>query len=196
MARREVTKERVVPILHSMDPAVIAALEQYPLPPTPPSIFAERIWLSSNAQELERRTKQLIASYEQYLEVWFRGLDRAINPALFRGLSIFPDAVPLLERHIEEIEERARERGEGIRRLQKRGKVDVKRAFANDPSIGAVLRTTINDLVRLEETTVERLLDFALWLRAIKSMIDPDARGGALFDSSDDLTKYLARETA
>jgi hypothetical protein len=182
--------------LRSMDPAVIAALQEYPLPPTLPSIFAERLWLSPRAEGLERQTKRLVASYEQYVQDWSKRLDHARDSSLFQALSNFPPAVPLLERVIEEVEARAKERGEGIHRMQKRGRADIKRAFANDPSIGAVLRTVINDLVRIEESMVEQLLDFALWLRGVKAAINPDARGGPVFDNASDLLNYLARETA
>jgi hypothetical protein len=196
LAVSRVTNERITPILRSMDPAVIAALQEYPLPPTLPSIFAERLWLSPKAEGLERKTKRIVASYEEYVQDWSKRLDHARDGSLFQALSNFPSAVPLLERMIEEVEAKAEDRGGGVRRMRKRGRADIKRAFANDPSIGAVFRTAINDLVRIEESMIEQLLDFALWLRGVKAAIDPDARGGLVFDNAGDLGNYLARETA
>jgi hypothetical protein len=77
-------------------------------------------------------------------------------------------------------------------RLQKRIAREVKTAFQTDPSLAAAHRAFGGRIVATEKRIVDALLDYALFLRAVRAEIDPAARGGRVFEATDDLARYLA----
>jgi hypothetical protein len=180
-----------------MDPAIIAAL-RYPMPPAMPVIFEERIWQSTIAAEFERRAKQYIDSYAHYAADWSRRIDSVREAFPLKELDDLSKngGFELLGRLAKEIEETAEDRGKIIGRVQKKSRRLVKDAFARDPSLGATLRSACNAIVEIEEGIIENLLDFALWVRGVRAMIDPDAKGGPVFGDAEELARYLDRETA
>jgi hypothetical protein len=181
-----------------MDPAIIAAL-QYPMPPAMPLTFEERMWQSPVATELERRSKRTIDSYAHYVANWFREIDAIRNPLLQATVPQLTPNEEIADRLAAlaiEVEQAAEERAISLNRLQKRFGRLSKRAFVHDASVGALVRSTGNAIAELEQSVIERLLDFALWVRGIRSIANPAARGGETFSDQASLEKFLERETA
>jgi hypothetical protein len=106
------------------------------------------------------------------------------------------DDIQAIDALIGEVEEVAEQRAVRLARFRKRTTREVKRAFLADPSTGAVLRTLAMELQRLDAEVIENILEFALWLRATKSAVDPTSKDGPSFDNPDDLARYLDRELA
>ena len=177
-----------------MDPAILAAIN-YPLPPSPVMVD-ERLWSSPDTQKAERRVKQMVASYATYISDWTKRIEQAI--AVF-PVTVLDEATQLsdvatLQNLAEEIEDHAERRAKEIGKLQKHAQRDIKLTFKRNPSMGAVNRTLAAELLMFEEQIINTLLDYALWVRANKAMIDPATKGGRGFDTSAALTKYLDRE--
>ena len=179
-----------------MDPAILAAFE-FPLPPAQPPMVEERIWQSPGAQKLERYARQQILSYERYVGDWAGRLDQIRqNFPLAEIVHSAAAHLDELDGMISEVEAIAKDRAIAIHRFQKLSRRRIKSAFALDPSIGAVLRTMHGELQKLDEKIIEELLDYALWLRAIRATVAPAASTGVMFDDPKSLADYLQRETA
>jgi hypothetical protein len=76
-------------------------------------------------------------------------------------------------------------------RLVKRLRRDVKALFRIDPSLGAAARLIGDRLVTTEKRIVQGLLDYALFLRAVRAEGDPASRGGPTFHDVEDLARHL-----
>jgi hypothetical protein len=178
--------------MQMFDPAIMAAFDM-PSPPWRPQIVEERLWKSPQAAEFERFAKRQIASFEQYADEWFSQIKRkkADIEAMQLPYPMPPVYLAVLEDAIWDREAEAEDRAVQIARLRKRIDRDVKRMFAVDPSIAAVMRTVGQRLTAIDDRLVEGLLDLALYFRALKAEGDPASRGGEIFDDPNALQRHL-----
>lgn len=175
-----------------LDPALLVAL-QAPFPPPAPEIVEERQWLSPKAESVRRNFERLVADYEQAILVWQQRV-RSNRTTLALGAAGDPLSSSdrlLLDQLIDDVEQHSEERAIRKSRLEKRMKRDVKRAFARDPSLGAVLRSFMDRLLEADRSAIDEWLEHALWLRAFRADRLPGSRGGRVFSDPADLERHL-----
>jgi hypothetical protein len=175
-----------------LDPAIIAALDM-PSPPGRPQIVEERVWKSPRAAEFERYAKRQVASFQQYAALWLERIraKKAHLETMSLPSPMPPEYLAALSAGIMDREEEAEDRALQVVRLRKRIDRDVKRMFAIDPAVAAVMRTTGQQLTAVDERIVEGLLDLALYFRALRAEGDPSSREGEVFDDPKALQRHL-----
>ncbi|UYW26082.1 hypothetical protein [Methylorubrum extorquens] len=175
-----------------LDPAVIESL-RIPFPPERPMLVEEQVLRSAAAEQALRIGRRLADGFDAAADSWIATMERvrrSVEGAPIEGQS--PDDLQLLSATIDDFETVAEMRAKHGARLQKRIAREVKTAFQTDPSLAAAHRAFGGRIVATEKRIVDALLDYALFLRAVRAEIDPAARGGRVFEATDDLARYLA----
>jgi hypothetical protein len=175
-----------------LDPAILSALEAR-MPPSPPPIAEERMWQSPAGAAAERVGSKLAAAFQAQADAWMAELDETKRQ--FESLPV-PGPMTEWERAqltdlVEEYEAHADFRAKHSARLAKRIRKEVKAYFKTDPSLGAAARAVGDKLIATDKRIVEGLLDYALFLRALRAEGDPASRGGPVFDDAAALAKHL-----
>lgn len=175
-----------------LDPAILLSLEAR-MPPQPPQIVEERAWQSPAGVAAERVGTKLVAAFETQADAWMAELDR--TKGQFEGF-VLPQPMSewdraQLTRLVEEYEAHADLRAAQSARLVKRIRRVVKAYFRADPAVAAAVRTTGERLVAIEKRIVQGLLDYALFLRALRAEGDPASQGGPVFDDVEALARHL-----
>lgn len=175
-----------------LDSVVLLSLEGH-MPPQPPAVAEERVFQSGAGAVAERLGRKLTAAYDVQADQWLERLDRIKAELELRPTSGLgsPAQLSHISALIDEYETHAELRATGTARLEKRVRRDVKALFKVDPSIGAALRDVGQRLNRTDRRIVEALLDYALFLRAIRAEADPESRGGPVFDDPAALARHL-----
>lgn len=181
-----------------LDPAILFLINNPPMPPEPPQMVQEQMLLSRPAAELERTGARMLASFEQYSASWkLQVLQLKVSlETVGLDLEWNADHLAQLSKTIEDIEAEAERRAIRIDRGEKHNRRSTKKLFALDPSAGAVARSVDARIRAIDVDVLDRMLDFALFLRAFRAERMPSARGGPVFDNEDDLGRYLDRVVA
>ena len=178
-----------------LDPAILHSLEAR-FPPEQPAIVEERVWQSVAGDQAERIGRRIADSFEAAANEWIAVMERGRERIGDVQIQINPETLAVdlavFDRLVEDFEALADLRARRAAREERRHKRSVKASFASDPSVGAARRAFGQRIVAVEKRVIEALLDYALFLRAIRSEIDPRARGGPTFSSTADLQRHLA----
>jgi hypothetical protein len=187
--------DRMCYMTRMLDPYVIPDLNRI-MPPNPPAIVQERLWLDPLGEAMERRAAAVVASYTAQISDWAAHLD--MTQAMLANIE-----VPATEREIvaftkliEDTEALAEFRATETRRVRKTATRSVKQAFKISPSAGAVLRGLAAKLIAEDERIIERLLDLALSFRAFRAALMPESKGGPSFSDPAEMERYLAKAMA
>lgn len=174
-----------------LDPVILQALD-FSFPPEAPRIVEERVWLTENAQRFDRLARMAADGYQAQAQSWLRSIAaiEAGFPAVVSTEWTEDDRSSLGEA-IDRAEKLAEYRAVHRARFAKASRRRTKRWFAADPSLGAVGRALYTRLLATDDLVIEGILDFALFLRAVRAQCDPAARGGPVFDDPTDLGRYL-----
>lgn len=175
-----------------LDPAIIESLH-IPFPPERPAMVEEQVLRSAAAEQAARIGRRLADSFDTAADTWIATMERARRSA--EGATIeseSPADLRTLSATIDDFEAVAEMRAKHGARLQKRIAREVKAVFQSDPSLAAAHRAFGGRIVTTEKRIVDALLDYALFLRAVRAEIDPLARSGPTFDTSDGLANYLS----
>lgn len=175
-----------------LDPAILHSL-QARFPPEQPAIVEEQVWRSVAGEQAERIGRRMADSFDKAADEWIASMDRARLDAEHARIESAAAAedIALLTGVIDDFEAMADLRARRGAKLERRLRREVKAAFRGDPSVAAAKRAFGQRLVATEKRVIDALLDYALFLRAIRTEIDPGARGGPTFDSSQDLERHL-----
>ncbi|GJE70286.1 hypothetical protein [Methylorubrum podarium] len=175
-----------------LDPAIIESLH-IPFPPERPALVEEQVLRRAAAEQALRIGRRLADGFDAAANSWIATMERArrsVEGATIESRSA--EDLRLLSATIDDFETVAEMRAKQGARLQKRIAREVKTAFRTDPSLAAAHRAFGGRIVATEKRIVDALLDYALFLRAVRADIDPAARGGRTFETTDDLAGYLA----
>lgn len=178
-----------------LDAAVLDDLAM-PLPPEPPRIVEERMWLSDLGHQADRFATRLVDRYSTAVADWLGRLSRIQSAGAEVAGPASPAEMQLFDDIIRDWEQLAESRALWRTRLAKRSGRDVARWFKVDPSLGAVTRSTMARLLRLDDQVIEAMLDHALLLRAIRDSVDPKPRDAPVFDDAVTLSRFLRDEVA
>jgi hypothetical protein len=94
---------------------------------------------------------------------------------------------------IDGYERHLRSEARRLRRMERWGENDVANAAPSDQDL---VRRNIARLMALAYGYYREAQDFALFLRAVRAELDPDARGGPVFGDPDALEAYLLSAVA
>ncbi|MCJ2074061.1 hypothetical protein MKK68_00040 [Methylobacterium sp. E-016] len=163
------------------------------MPPQPPVMVQERVWQSPGGAAQQRLAQRLADDYDARATAWLARMDNVKAEAeeiSSLGLAS-PDDLATMDNIIEEYEAHADVRALFSSRLVKRIRREVKAMFEIDPSVAAAARDGGNRLIATDKKIVEALLDYALFLRALRAEGSGEAHGGPTFDNADDLQRHL-----
>lgn len=174
------------------DAAILEHL-QAPLPPEPPPVVIEEVWKSEPAKQVERMAQRELVNYKAYVADWMAKIDRIQTG--FES-AVFPVPVPEqvlseMDDLLADFEATADRKAVLAARAVKRRQRETRAVFKIDPSAGAVFRSVDQEFARLDRAIVERLLDYALFIRAVRAAAQPDAGTGPVFDNVHDLERHL-----
>lgn len=177
-----------------MDPALFF-LTNFALPPERPPVVEERLLLSKQGVVAAKAAERAVAGYASYITDWIARIEA--SKAQYNVLPL----VPLTETEtanfdelIKEVEDFAEVRARNTSAFRKRSERDIK--AMRDPAVAAVSRDTARKLRALDETIIEKLLDFALFLRAARFERTPDNVASQGFSNPADLRAFLKRQVA
>lgn len=176
-----------------LDPAILLSL-QVPLPPEQPVLVQERMLQSAAGAQADRIGRRLADSFEAAADEWLASMERArvsVEHAKVESQAVEED-LRTLTSTIEDFEAVASIRAKRGASLQRKMAREVKAAFKVDPSVAAARRAFGGRIVATEKKVVDALLDYALFLRAVRADINPASRGGRTFDNAADLERQLA----
>lgn len=168
-----------------MDPTALLFLMELPNPPTRPPVVEERLALSKTGEKIQKIAERSVRGFQTYIEDWSRRLVEA--KAKYDSLplvSLGQADAARLDELVEELEGLADARAREIAQFKKRIARDLKRfGRVRDPSVSAVMRDTARKLLVLDERVLAELLDYALFVRAVRAERTPD--NGPLHQFSD-----------
>jgi hypothetical protein len=174
-----------------LDPAIAESLH-IPFPPERPMLVEEQVLRSAAAEQAIRIGRRLADGFDAAADVWIATMERARRSVEAATIvSHASDDLQTLSATIDDFETVAEMRAKQGGRLQKRIAREVRATFQSDPSLAAAHRAFGGRIVATERRIVDALLDYALFLRAVRADIDPAARGGRTFETTDDLAGYL-----
>lgn len=179
-----------------LDPAILTALDP-PMPPEVPRIAEGPLWRSSGHEAAEREATRLADDYTRSVEAWLRRI-----ATLQVGFGqVTPDltdtaALAAIGETISRVEAHAEWRAKWRSRFEKKSRRENKKLSATDPALAAIERPFIQRLLANDDRMIEGLLDHALFLRAVRSEWNPEARGGHVFDDPHELGRYLRAAVA
>ncbi|MEH3120256.1 MAG: hypothetical protein PGN25_22415 [Methylorubrum populi] len=175
-----------------LDPVVLESLH-IPFPPERPVLVEEQVLRSAATEQAARIGRRLADGFDAAADAWIATMERAhrsVEHATIESAS--PADLRTLSATIDDFETVAEMRAKHGARLQKRIAREVKPVFQTDPSLAAAHRAFGGRIVATEKRIVDALLDYALFLRAVRAEIDSSTRGGPTFETSDSLARYLA----
>lgn len=178
-----------------MDPTALLFLTQIPNPPIRPPVVEERLLLSKKGEAVQRIGERAVSAYSSYADDWTRKIDAA--KAMYQSIPIVAlteaDAA-ILSELITDVESLAEVRARGTETFRKKAARDVKKM--RDPSIAAVSRDVARKLLGLDEMIIEKLLDYALFLRSARAERLPDNTTTAAFSDPAEVRAFLKRQAA
>ena len=162
-------------------------------PPEQPTIAIERSWQSFAAAQSDRIGRRLNDSFDKVADDWIESINRVKARAEHASIKaeVVTGDIEVLSRLIDDFEAMAELRALKARRADKQEGRIIKQLFKSDPSLAASRRTFGQKLIATEKRIVEAMLDYALFLRAVRAEIDPSSRGGPAFSDPRDLQKHL-----
>lgn len=176
-----------------LDPAILHSLEAR-MPPDPPAMVQERIALDPAGEEFFRigslmadRFEADISTYIEAMAVLQRKLDEA-KPSGFGS----PEEIARFTQAIANYEGVAELRAHAAARMQKRAERQAKFEAKSYPSVSLARRKILKRLLETDKRLIEAILDHALFIRALRSEIDPATQGAPTFSDATDLHRYLA----
>lgn len=174
------------------DPAILLNLEA-PMPPQMPVMVIEQTWRSADGDRVEWVGRRYADAFDVTANAWADKLNklRQVRLTLPAPDATLQDQIPHLTKLIENYEAVAEMRARYMASAQKDIRRQVKAAFRRDPAVAAAIRETGERMIATDKRLQEELLDYALFLRAIRSDCDPESRGGPTFDNAEDLSSYL-----
>ena len=175
------------------DPAILLALQNFPMPPGRPQAAIEQSWLSNVAAQAERRGRISADSYQNFAIGWAAKVHKIrAEIDILRAAGDFDrDAFArVLSLAIGDLESDAEVRTKSNARLEKKINRTVKPVFQDDPSLAAVVRSYGERLLATEKHIIDEMLEFSLFLRATRSEVLPNVKSSAVFQNPDDLEAY------
>ncbi|MEN3238901.1 hypothetical protein PUR29_36310 [Methylobacterium ajmalii] len=176
-----------------IDPAILLTL-QVPFPPEQPTLVEERVLQSTVGAQAERIGRRLADSFDASADAWIGAMERARLSAEHAKVSSVAaeEDIQTLDSLIADFEAMADIRAKRGARAQRQITRDVKATFKVDPSLAAARRAFGARITATEKRVIEALLEYALFLRAVRAEINPASRGGQTFETMDDLERALA----
>jgi hypothetical protein len=159
----------------------------------PPTIVRDATALDDDLESIPLAQLRQIEELERQLEHWI-SKGRAKRERLWRnvtGKKASPQVIEHLTTSIETLEHNCLEEAEDLARLRKEFRRDHRRASRSSKAVLAILEDTDNRILRAHERALQERLDFALFLRACRAELDPDASGGETFENPADLERHL-----
>ena len=151
--------------------------------------------LSKKGEIAQRIAERAVGSYASYVAHWAQKVDALkvhanaipLEPITAEDLAIFDELV-------DDMESLADFRARNLQAFRKRTKRDI--AKARDPSIAAVSRDTARRLQAIDEQVIDKLLDFGLFMRAVRAERVTDNIVGDYARSPSELRAMLRRDAA
>ena len=173
------------------DLAIVASL-QLPLPPEPPQMVQERVWLARAGNAAQRLADRAVADYTAYVDDWIERMHKSASAyhLIEAGFASRP-ALAELDDIIEETETTAEWRSKERTKMAKKAVRRNKKLFAAEPSLGAVSKALSSQLRRQDDRIIEAILDHALFLRSVRAERDQDNAPHPVFDDPDVMMKHL-----
>lgn len=178
-----------------MDPTALLFLTEIPNPPIRPPVVEERLLLSKKGEAVQRIGERSVNTYSSYAADWTRKIDAA--KAMYQSvpMTMLTDTdAAILSELISDTESLADVRARGMEMFRKRSARDIK--TMRDPSLAAVSRDVARKLLALDETIIEKLLDFALFLRSARAERTPDNIASGPFSDPAEVRAFLRRQVA
>ncbi len=164
-----------------------------PLPPETPQLAAERVRMSSAADQAQQAAGRIIRESEQRIASWKSRIDelKVTTVATAPSRMLTEDECVDFDRLIADFEAEAESRAILLARREKRSRKEIARRFTSDTSLGSVTRAFDLRLAEIEREVIADILEYALFLRAFRSERIPQSRGGPVFDEPQELARYL-----
>jgi hypothetical protein len=181
-------------MISSMDPSLLF-LNQFVPPPERPLVVEERLLLSKKGEAVAKAAERAVVGYASYIGNWAEKIETV--KALYHSTPLAPvteTEASMLNEMIQEVESFAEIRARNTSAFRKRSEHDIKRM--REPSIAAVSRDTARKLTALDEEVIEKLLEYALFLRAARSERTPNNIASQSFSDPAELRSFLKRSAA
>lgn len=174
------------------DPAILLSL-QAQMPPQIPFFAQEKVKSSSASEDPVALVRSIAAQHKYESEQWLATMNatRARIELIDTPERATEEGLQKVTSYIKILEDEADGRAVEIARLKRRISRDMKNSRVKDPVAREALAYGGRLLVETEEKIVGELLDYSLFLRAVRADLDPKSRGGKVFDDPDALEKYL-----
>lgn len=179
------------------DPSIISDLERlFAAPPaffSPPAI--SRPYAIPLSATVTSQLERIVRFYEQYMAGFHGQVSqmRELVSDQIANKSAGPEDIATFTVLIELLEDFAEDRAKTSARQRKDR---YSRNKGRDPALASVFATMTQRVYDLDKQYVDATSKFALFLRSIRSQIDPEARGGPTFDNSAELSRYLTSTLA
>lgn len=177
-----------------LDPAILLSLDAR-MPPEPPTMVQERIALDAAGEALTRIGTRMADTFDadaaRYIEAMAempRRIDRseASGPASPKEIARLAQAIADLER-VADL--RARRSAKLQRGVERQARAEAKAS----PSVALARRKVAARIIATDKRLIEAVLDYAMFIRAMKSEMDPAARDAPTYSDTDSLRDHLAR---
>ena len=175
------------------DPAILLNLEAH-LPPELPPMVTERVQRDALGEGFFRTGTEMVDAFEAQAEHFIQAM--ATVQRQHQGIVVSRRASrgvvahnPLSTAEIERAPEI------GVRRAARTEKRVERRAKAEavfSPSLATARRQIARRMIDADKRLIDAILDYALFLRAIRSEMDPAQEEGRTFDDAASLHDYLA----
>lgn len=179
-------------ILLDLDRLVVA-------PPAPPIVPAiERPYTTKRSELAEATLVPIVAQYASVTDHWLAAIDakmaelNAFSDHEFLGQ---PDILGRLADLIVSAEKIAERRAKESTKQRKLRDAMTKLGRRSDPASARVYDRVAREMSQKDRRLTEKLLELALFARAIRAKIDPRSKGGPVFEDPDALFRYLRTET-
>lgn len=176
-----------------LDPAILHSLEAR-MPPEPPAMVQERIALDPAGEEFFRIGTMMADRFEADAQAYIDAMaatQRKLNGSKPTSFGT-PEEIARFAQAVASYEGVAELRAHNAARMQKRAERQAKFEAKLYPSVTVARRKILKRLLETDRRLIDAILDHALFIRALRSEIDPAAQEAPTFSEAADLRGYLA----
>ena len=175
-----------------LDPAIMFELQRAMVPPSLPPLAVVRERMAPQDTHRQAVARAMLAAAEYQLVGWHGKIDEQL--ATFQKLEhvVWDDSDRVMfDRMIVEAERMAEASVDEIDRQHRRDLRGNDRLAKRDPVTAREDRDFVNKIYGWKRDNVEKILDVALHLRAIRAQFDGRSKVVGTYDDPDELTAFL-----
>lgn len=174
------------------DPAILHDFQRAMVPPSLPPLAIVRQWVSPQTEHRQAMIRTMLAAAEVQLVGWHSKVDRQL--AGFAALEhiVWDDSDrAMFAQLIANVETGADATAKDVERQHRRDLRNNARLAKLDPATAREERGFLEKVHSWKRDNIEKMLDVALHLRAIRAKHDGQSNIVGSFDNPDDLTAFL-----